>query len=123
MTYLLRGALFALILAGSTTIADANSCPRHLRCGCWLATHLGITGHLWRELWVARNWAEQGRQAHRGCIDCIAVFRRGRHGGHVGQVKRWDANGNPVILSDLGSGTVTTQPHPVERLIALRWVR
>ena len=120
MTPTLRACVIAMTLIVMSGTAEARSCPRYLGCGCWLATHLGITGHQWRELWLARAWAHVGSPAARGCVNCVAVFSRGR-GGHVGQVKRWDANGNPVILSYMNRRLgVREAAHPAGRLIALR---
>jgi uncharacterized protein (TIGR02594 family) len=104
------------------TSGRPSRCPPVLWCGCFLATKLGFQGRKWRDLWVARSWARLGDAAPRGCIGCIAVFSRGRRGGHVGIVRQWDANGNPVILSGNVNNRVVVAAHVRRRLIALRWV-
>ncbi len=93
-----------------------------LWCAWWLRRKLGIprTAFPNGSYNQARAFARIGTPAPKGCTDCIAVFSRGR-GGHVGLVERWDANGNPVILSGNFNGRVDTAPHPARRLIALRW--
>jgi len=49
----------------------------------------------------ALSYARYGSPASHGCTDCIAVIAPGRKGGrwHVGVVKAYDPNGNPVIVS------------------------
>jgi uncharacterized protein (TIGR02594 family) len=91
-------------------------------CAWWLRRHMGIPRTAFRpyEYNLARGFLYIGTPATRGCIGCIAVFARG-HGGHVGLVEAWDANGNPIILSGNFNGHVDTAPHPKGRLIGLRW--
>ena len=98
----------------------SGNCPRNLGCGCNLANYFHISGPQWRELWVARAWARVGRAASRGCRDCVAVLSRGR-GGHVGVVRDYDANGNPVIYS-YANGRLgwTTTTYSARRVIAYR---
>jgi hypothetical protein len=62
-------------------------CP-HAWCGCWLASHLGISG---RSLWLARNWARIGHSAGGPQVGAIAVWPH-----HVGQVRAVD--GNRILL-------------------------
>lgn len=98
----------------------AKNCPRSLGCGCNLANYFKIAGKRWRELWVAREWGAEGRPAAKGCVGCVAVLKRGR-GGHVGVVRSYDANGNPVIYS-YANGRLgwTTAPYAASRVIAYR---
>lgn len=103
----------------------AANCPRVLGCGCNLANRLGgierFGRKAWRDLWVARNWAQVGRRARQGCTNCVAVLRRGRRGGHVGVVKDYDANGNPVIWSYANARRGwTTATYPKRRVITYR---
>lgn len=99
-------------------IGRPAGCPRAW-CGCWLALHK--FGRNVRHLWLARNWAREGRPAQRGCIGCVAVFARGKRGGHVGVVIGWRGE-NPVIRSGNHNRGVGTAEYPVSRLIALRGV-
>ena len=100
--------------------AGSGNCPRNLGCGCNLANYFHIVGKKWRELWVARNWAFMGSRASKGCVGCVAVLSRGR-GGHVGVVKSYDANGNPVIYS-YANGRLgwTTAAYSARRVITYR---
>lgn len=93
-------------------------CP-HAWCGCWLA--MQKFGRNVRHLWLARNWAKEGRPAAQGCINCVAVLSRGKRGGHVGEVVGWDGP-NPVIRSGNHNRRVGTATYPARRLIALRSV-
>ncbi len=105
-------------------VADSQSDPRpRAWCAWWLRRHLNIARSAFPpyQYNLARAFAKIGTPAHKGCTKCIAIFSRGK-GGHVGIVESWDANGNPVILSGNFNGRVDTAPHPVNRLLALRWV-
>jgi hypothetical protein len=99
----------------------SGNCPLTLGCGCNLANYFHIVGKRWRELWVARAWAKEGRPAAKGCVNCVAVLTRGKRGGHVGIVKSYDANGNPAIYSYANRrlGWVTTK-YSAKRVIAYR---
>lgn len=99
----------------------SRHCPRYLGCGCNLAEYFHIAGKRWRELWVARNWAREGHRAERGCVGCVVVLSRGKRGGHVGVVKRYDANGNPVVYS-YANGRLgwTTATYSRRRVLAYR---
>ena len=103
-------------------VRSDGPCPFNLGCGCNLANYFHVAGKAWRDLWVARNWAHYGSPAHKGCTGCVAVLTRGR-GGHVGVVKSYDANGNPVIHS-YANGRLgwTTTSYSARRVIAYRWV-
>ena len=97
--------------------------PRpHAWCAWWLRRFLHIPKNLFPngEYNLARAFAKIGTPAPSNCTECIAVFSRGG-GGHVGLVKSWDANGNPVILSGNFNGSVGVAPHSKKRLLALRW--
>lgn len=91
-------------------------------CAWWLRRYLHIPRSKFPpyQYNMARAFARIGSPAPNGCVQCIAVFSRG-HGGHVGIVESWNANGDPVILSGNFNNKVATAPHPASRLIALRW--
>ena len=59
-------------------------CPARSWCGCWLASHLGISD---RSLWLARNWARVGHSAGGPQVGAIVVWRH-----HVGKVTAVDGN-------------------------------
>jgi len=128
----------AIVLAGIVGIQPAQAGHHHhhetrsidtrpdprpsLWCAWWLRRYLHIPRSAFPDgaYNMARAFAHIGRPAPRGCTDCIAVFSRGRRGGHVGLVKSWD-HGNPVILSGNFNGRVAVAAHPASRLIALRY--
>lgn len=94
-------------------------CPLHLGCGCNLAVKLGLGPR--RDLWYARNFEHEGSAASRGCIGCVAVLSRGRHHGHVGIVRSYDPNGNPVIESYANARLGwTVMKYPSGRVLAYR---
>ena len=115
------GHFQVIALPDVTTESKADPRPRAW-CAWWLRRYLNISRSAFRpwEWNLARGFLYIGSPAPRGCTGCIAVFSRGR-GGHVGLVKNWDANGNPVILSGNYVGRVATAAHPASRLIGLRW--
>lgn len=75
-----------------------RGCRVYLGCGCHLARYLGLDNprHFFDR---ARNWLRRGERASHGCTDCVVILSRGRHGGHVAQVKGYDAHGNPIGYS------------------------
>lgn len=93
-------------------------CPR-LWCGCWLAMHL--YGRNERRLWLARNWAREGRPAAGPAPGVIAVFARGRRGGHVGIVTAVPRPGVVVLLSGNDGRAVRERERTTRGVIAYRW--
>lgn len=70
-------------------------CPR-LWCGCWLKRHYGLKD---RKLWRARAWLKVGRRVSGPKVGAVAIYARGRTGGHVGIVTRVIGPGRIVLLS------------------------
>lgn len=117
---MLKALMVAVVASVLLLAAPANACPSSLGCGCHLADYFHIVGQKWRALWLARAWEHEGSAASYGCIDCVAVLSRGR-GGHVGIVKGYDANGNPIIYSWGNHRTGWhTQTYSARRVIAYR---
>jgi len=98
-----------------------EQCPEHEWCGCWLATYLGIQDRkLWRELWVARNWASYGKPADGPAPGVIAIYGRGT-GGHVGIVTAVSRRPGFVVLkSGNDNGAVRERERSTEGVIAWR---
>ena len=67
--------------------------PRSLWCADFMNMLLGRTGASRQAL----DYRSYGTPAAPGCTDCIAVLISRRW--HVGVVKGYDANGNPIIIS------------------------
>jgi hypothetical protein len=66
------------------------NCPARAWCGCWLASHMGISD---RSLWLASNWARVGHSAGGPQVGAIVVWRH-----HVGKIKAVDG-GRILVLS------------------------
>lgn len=92
-------------------------CPPRLWCGCWLAKHLGIND---RSLWLARNWAHVGSPASGPAPGVIAVFARGRRGGHVGQITAVLGPGRIMLLSGNDGRAVRERERSTRGVIAYR---
>ena len=124
--YLTHSVSYLLVLVFSLCFivtAQASdrpaNCPPILWCGCWLANYFHIQEpKRFRRLWVARAWEHEGVPAAKGCIDCVAVLRRGK-GGHVGVVLRWEGP-DPVIKSGNHNNAVGVGRYSAGLLLALR---
>lgn len=104
----------------SPAVRSSGGCPSYLGCACHLAVYLGLGNR--RDLWYARNFSRQGTAANKGCVGCVAVLSRGK-GGHVGVVRSYDANGNPVIYSWANARLGWTETsYDVRRVLAYRYI-
>ena len=67
-------------------------------CGWWLAQHLGYKD---KNLYFVLNWLEDKRftRVSGPAVGQIAVFRRGKRGGHIGIVKGVPEPGKVLLLS------------------------
>ena len=70
---------------------------------------------------MARSFANYGTRLSGPQIGAIAVFARGKRGGHVGIVKGIDARGNPIIISGNHGRRVGEGTYPRNRVIAYVW--
>lgn len=116
--------ILLVLLAGAPSMLRADDrpelCPPQDWCGCWLATYLHIADQkLWRELWVARNWATYGQPAEGPAPGVIAVYGRGA-GGHVGIVTSVRRAGFVVLKSGNDNGAVRERERSTEGVIAWR---
>lgn len=80
-----------------------------------MAHHLGISGQLGRELWVARNWARWGSPAQPG-PGVIVVWPH-----HVGQIISRAAGDLWIVLSGNDGHAVRERPRSLRGAIAFRW--
>lgn len=94
-------------------------CPPRAWCGCWLGHHLGMPR---RDLWLARNWARVGSAAAGPAPGVIAVFSRGKRGGHVGIVVSVPGPGRIVLLSGNDGRAVRQRERSTAGVIAWRRV-
>ena len=70
---------------------------------------------------MARSFASYGRRLSGPQVGAIAVFARGKRGGHVGIVKGIDARGNPIIISGNHGKRVGEGTYPRNSVIAYVW--
>lgn len=70
---------------------------------------------------MARSFANYGTRLSGPQVGAIAVFARGKRGGHVGIVKSIDARGNPIIISGNHGRRVGEGTYPRNRAIAYVW--
>lgn len=94
-------------------------CPARLWCGCFLAKHLGLND---RSLWLARNWTKVGSPASGPAPGVVAIFARGRRGGHVGIITAVLAPGRVVLLSGNDGRAVRERERSTRGVIAYRHV-
>lgn len=95
------------------------------------AYQLGLPARLWCADFMnmlvggtdrrAISYAERGRPAYHGCVNCVAVTKR-RGGHHVGVVKGYDSNGNPIIISGNHNRRVGVGVYARNRVVAYRYV-
>lgn len=102
-----------------TRIASGKpqGCPRAW-CGCWLARYYGFTGSKARQLWLARNWASMFPRVALA-PGYVAVFARGRRGGHVGKIVAVHNNGTITLTSGNDGNAVRTRARSTRGLIAV----
>lgn len=95
------------------------------------ASQLGLPARLWCADFMnmlvggtdrrAISYAQRGRPAYHGCVNCVAVTKR-RGGHHVGIVKGYDSNGNPIIISGNHNRRVGVGVYTRNRVVAYRYV-
>lgn len=107
--------LIALTLILASTDAEARSRRHGLPwCGIYMSQYTGIHK---RSLWVARNWAYEGRPAHGPAVGTVVVWRH-----HVGKIVGQASNGQWLVHSGNDGGRVRTRPRSVAGAIAFRWI-
>lgn len=108
------GLLFVLVVTQAEARNSPAGCPARLWCGCWLAQQFNIVGTKARELWLARNWLQYQKAPL--APGAVAVFSRGRRGGHVGKVLAVKP-GKVLLMSGNDGGRVRTRWRSTNRLI------
>jgi uncharacterized protein (TIGR02594 family) len=103
----------------ATKYVGANASQLGLPPRLWCADFMNmIAGGTDRR---AISYANRGRPAYHGCVNCVAVTRR-KGGHHVGIVKGYDLNGNPIIISGNHNRRVGVGVYARNRVIAYRYV-
>ncbi|MPZ58414.1 MAG: hypothetical protein GEU91_18365 [Rhizobiales bacterium] len=121
-THVKRPAPIGVLRQAHYPISRPAGCPS-LWCGCWAALKfLGLSPResKRRGLWRARAWAQIGRPAAGPAPGVIAVFARGRRGGHVGIIRRVTGASRIVLLSGNDGGRVRQRERSTARVIAYR---
>jgi hypothetical protein len=86
-------------------------------CGWWLSHHLGYKD---RNLYYVLNWLNDKRfiRVPGPAVGQIAVFRRGKSGGHVGLVKGVPGPGKVMLLSGNDGNAVRLRERSTAGVIA-----
>lgn len=108
--------VFCFVISASTAQARPAGCP-YAWCGCWLAQHLGISGATARTLWLARNWAVVFPRTS-PAPGMVAVFARGKRGGHVGKIVAVHPHSITMISGNDGKA-IRTRERSLRGLIAV----
>jgi uncharacterized protein (TIGR02594 family) len=100
-----------------------SMCPPVLWCGCWLATYKNITDRKqWRDLWLVRNWLNVGVPAPGPAPGVIAIYARGKNGGHVGIVTAVLGPSRIVLLSGNDNNAVRERERSTKGIIGYRYL-
>lgn len=66
---------------------------------------------------LAKGYLKYGKHLAGPVVGAIAIFSRGKKGGHVGVVTGIDGEGNPVIISGNHNNTVAEVAYPRGRVL------
>jgi uncharacterized protein (TIGR02594 family) len=113
----MRPVITALAICIALLISTATEARPRMWCGWWLAQHLGYKD---RRLHYVLNWLDDKRFTRVAGpeVGQIAVFRRGKGGGHIGIVKGVPGPGKIVLLSGNDSNAVRRRERSTARVIA-----
>jgi uncharacterized protein (TIGR02594 family) len=92
--------------------------PAHLWCADFMNFVLRRTGYNGTGSRAAREFLKYGRRVDGPRVGAIAIFTRGRNGGHVGIVRGTDGTGNPIIVSGNHGNKVWESVYPKSRVLA-----
>lgn len=107
------------LVANASRYVGANAYQLGLPARLWCADFVNmLVGGTDRR---AISYAQRGRPAYHGCVNCIAVTKR-RGGHHVGIVKGYDSSGNPIIISGNHNRRVGVGVYTRNRVVAYRYV-
>jgi uncharacterized protein (TIGR02594 family) len=119
-TYSGRGSPEALLeaLRHMGAHAKALGLPPSLWCADFMnlvLKHVGLDATGSR---AARSFLKYGQKIDEPRVGAIAIFSRGRDGGHVGIVRGTDGNGNPIVISGNYADRVAEAVYPKSRVLA-----
>jgi len=67
---------------------------------------------------AAKSYLQYGKKIDEPRVGAIAIFQRGKRGGHIGIVRGTDGAGNPIIVSGNHNHKVAESVYPKSRVIA-----
>lgn len=104
----------ALIMLAVTSTAEARGHHGLPWCGIYLSQYFHKTD---RRLWLAREWATEGKPAPGPEVGVVVVWRH-----HVGVIVGKTDAGQWIIHSGNDGNAVRTRPRSVAGAIAFRYV-
>ena len=113
----MRSAITALALCVALLISTETEARPQMWCGWWLSHHLGYKD---RNLYYVLNWLNDKRfmRVPGPAVGQIAVFRRGKRGGHIGIVKGVPGPGKIILLSGNDGNAVRQRERSTAGIIA-----
>ena len=113
----MRPVVITLALCFSLLINTETEARPRMWCGWWLAQHLGYQD---KKLYYVLNWLDDKRftRVSGPAVGQIAVFQRGKRGGHIGIVNRVPEPGKVLLLSGNDGNAVRLRARSTERVIA-----
>ena len=113
----MRPVVVTLALCFTLLISTETEARPRMWCGWWLAQHLGYQD---KKLYYVLNWLEDKRftRVSGPAVGQIAVFRRGKRGGHIGIVKGVPGPGKVLLLSGNDGNAVRLRARSTAAVIA-----
>lgn len=98
--------------------AKALGLPASLWCADFMNMVLRRSGIEATGSRAARSYLKYGKKIDEPRVGAIAVFTRGKNGGHIGIVRGTDGAGNPIIVSGNHNNKVAEAVYPKSRVLA-----
>ena len=113
----MRPVITAVVLCLALLISTETKARPSMWCGWWLAHHLGYSDS---KLHYVLNWLDDKRfmRVAGPAVGQIAVFRRGKRGGHIGIVKGVPGPGKIILLSGNDGNAVRQRERSTAGVIA-----
>jgi uncharacterized protein (TIGR02594 family) len=113
----MRPVITAIALCLALLISTKTEARPSMWCGWWLAHHLGYNDS---KLHYVLNWLDDKRftRVAGPAVGQIAVFRRGKRGGHIGIVKGVPGPGKIILLSGNDGNAVRQRERLTAEVIA-----
>jgi hypothetical protein len=113
----MRPVITVVALCLALLISTETGARPSMWCGWWLAHHLGYKD---KKLYYVLNWLDDKRftRATGPAVGQIAVFRRGKRGGHIGLVKGVPGPGKIILLSGNDGNAVRQRERSTAEVIA-----